>query len=248
MNLVAQSSAVAMAASVYLACTVAQAQDPERPNFLIIWGDDIGYWNVSYNSRGMMGYETPNIDRIADEGVIFTGYYGEQNCTAGRAAFITGQSGIRTGLLKVGLPGAEVGLQAEDPTPAELLKPLGYHTGQFGKSHLGDRNESLPTVHGRTCAGRSTRARAASSFTSDDGKLIGLRYDRYKAVFAEQRAHRFDVWRYPFVKLRAPKIFDLRMDPFERGDTDSNNWNEWWSRHAFMLVPAQAFVAERARS
>ncbi len=128
--------------------TPALAQNQERPNILVIMGDDIGYWNVSYNNRGMMGYQTPNIDRVANEGLIFTDYYGEQSCTAGRAAFITGQSGFRTGLLKVGLPGAELGLQPEDPTLAELLKPLGYRTGQFGKNHLGDRNKFLPTVHG----------------------------------------------------------------------------------------------------
>jgi arylsulfatase A-like enzyme len=488
----------AAAAIAGFLATPALAQETP-PNILVIWGDDIGYWNVSYNSRGMMGYETPNIDRIANEGAIFTDYYGEQSCTAGRAAFITGQSGIRTGLLKVGFPGAEVGLQPEDPTIAALLKNHGYRTGQFGKNHLGDRNEYLPTVHGfdefygnlyhlnaeeepehpsypddpafrerfgprgvlrctasetesevvddrfgpmgkQTCEdtgpltiermksvdqeflkaslafieeahaagepffvwhnatrmhyythigddyagrsglnfyadgmlehdddvgvlldkleelgiadntivlystdngphynqwpdggitpfrgekntnweggfrvpaavrwpgvvepgtvlnglvshndwlptllaaagepdikekllagheadGRSFRVhldgfdmseylagrteespRKAFFYFSDDGELLGLRFDRYKAVFAEQRAHGFAVWRDPFVKLRAPKIFDMRMDPFERGDTDSNNWNEWWSRHAWALVPMQAFVAEK---
>ena len=120
----------------------------EKPNILVIWGDDVGYWNVSHNNRGMMGYKTPNIDRIAAEGLSFTDYYGEQSCTAGRAAFITGQLPVRTGNTKVGMPGAPQGLQKEDPTIAELLKPLGYMTGQFGKNHLGDRNEFFPTVHG----------------------------------------------------------------------------------------------------
>jgi arylsulfatase A-like enzyme len=120
----------------------------EKPNILILWGDDIGWWNISYNSRGQMGYRTPNIDRIANEGVAFTDYYAQQSCTAGRAAFITGQNPVRTGLTKVGMPGADVGLQKEDPTIAELLKPLGYTTGQFGKNHLGDKDEFLPTVHG----------------------------------------------------------------------------------------------------
>jgi arylsulfatase A-like enzyme len=120
----------------------------KKPNILILWGDDIGTWNVSYFSRGMMGYRTPNIDRVASEGVAFTDYYGQQSCTAGRAAFICGQNPVRTGLTKVGMPGATVGLQKEDPTIAELLKPLGYATGQFGKNHLGDRDEYLPTVHG----------------------------------------------------------------------------------------------------
>ncbi|HEX4709145.1 arylsulfatase [Phenylobacterium sp.] len=120
----------------------------KKPNFLILWGDDIGIWNISHHSHGMMGYRTPNIDRVAEEGVCFTDYYGQQSCTAGRACFITGQNPIRTGLTKVGMPGATVGLQKEDPTIAEFLKPLGYATGQFGKNHLGDRDEYLPTVHG----------------------------------------------------------------------------------------------------
>jgi arylsulfatase A-like enzyme len=120
----------------------------KQPNILILWGDDIGWWNISYNSRGQMGYRTPNIDRVANEGLAFTDYYAQQSCTAGRAAFITGQNPIRTGLTKVGMPGAPAGMPAEDPTIAELLKPLGYVTGQFGKNHLGDRDEFLPTNHG----------------------------------------------------------------------------------------------------
>ncbi len=125
----------------------AQAAD-KKPNIVIIWGDDIGMWNISAYNRGMMGYKTPNIDRIAKEGAIFTDWYGQQSCTAGRAAFLTGQSCFRTGLLKVGLPGAKEGLSEKDPTIADLLKPMGYATGQFGKNHVGDRNEFLPTVHG----------------------------------------------------------------------------------------------------
>ena len=120
----------------------------KKPNILIIWGDDIGWFNISAYNHGIMGYKTPNIDRIAKEGALFTDWYGQQSCTAGRAAFITGQSPIRTGLTKVGLPGAKLGLQPEDPTIAELLKPQGYTCGQFGKNHLGDRDECLPTVHG----------------------------------------------------------------------------------------------------
>ena len=120
----------------------------KKPNILVLWGDDIGWWNISYNSRGQMGYRTPNIDRVANEGVAFTDYYGQQSCTAGRVAFITGQNPIRTGLTKVEGPGMDLGLQPEDPTIAELLKPLGYATGQFGKNHLGDLNKFLPTVHG----------------------------------------------------------------------------------------------------
>ncbi|GAA3472695.1 arylsulfatase [Nonomuraea roseola] len=120
----------------------------ERPNILVIWGDDIGISNLSCYSDGLMGYRTPNIDRIAEEGARFTDYYGEQSCTAGRAAFITGQNPYRTGLTKVGMPGADIGLRAEDPTIATALKAHGYATGQFGKNHLGDRDEFLPTAHG----------------------------------------------------------------------------------------------------
>src|SRR5262249_15688044 len=134
-------------AAMTLASAPALAQQ-QKPNILVIMGDDIGYWNISAYNLGMMGYQTPNIDRLAAEGAIFTDYYGPQSCTAGRAAFITGQSPLRTGLPKGGLPSAKEGLPAEDPTIAELLNPQGYATGQFGKNHLGDRNEFLPTVHG----------------------------------------------------------------------------------------------------
>ena len=130
------------------AVSVASAANPKQPNILVIWGDDIGQFNVSAYNLGMMGYRTPNIDRIARQGALFTDWYGQQSCTAGRAAFITGQSPIRTGLTKVGLPGAPEGMQPEDPTIATLLKARGYVTGQFGKNHLGDRDEMLPTNHG----------------------------------------------------------------------------------------------------
>ena len=126
----------------------AQTSGPQRPNILVIFGDDIGQTNVSAYSFGVMGYKTPNIDRLAREGTMFTDYYAEQSCTAGRSSFITGQATLRTGLSKVGLPAADLGLRFEDITIAEALKPLGYATGQFGKNHLGDRNEFLPTVHG----------------------------------------------------------------------------------------------------
>jgi arylsulfatase len=125
----------------------AYAQD-EKPNILVIWGDDIGIFNISAYSHGLMGYQTPNIDRVANEGAIFTDFYAEQSCTAGRSSFITGQIPFRTGLSKVGMPGAKQGLSDKDPTLAELLKNHGYVSGQFGKNHLGDRNEYLPTVHG----------------------------------------------------------------------------------------------------
>jgi len=131
-----------------LLCFGMMAQKSKKPNILVIWGDDIGQFNISEYNRGMMGYKTPNIDRIAAEGAMFTDWYGQQSCTAGRAAFITGQSPLRTGLTKVGLPGAPEGMQTEDPTIATLLKARGYATGQFGKNHLGDLDDMLPTNHG----------------------------------------------------------------------------------------------------
>jgi arylsulfatase A-like enzyme len=155
-NILLGSTAIAAASalSASVPVQVAQAQQQPaapaggRPNILVIWGDDVGLANVSAYSFGVMGIKTPNIDRIAREGLMFTDYYAEQSCTAGRSSFITGQSGLRTGNTKVGLPGATLGLQPQDITIAEALKPLGYATGQFGKNHLGDRNEFLPTVHG----------------------------------------------------------------------------------------------------
>jgi arylsulfatase A-like enzyme len=140
-------------ACILCAARAGDAQSPasttgKKPNILVIFGDDIGQANISAYTKGVMGYRTPNIDRVADEGMIFTDYYAEQSCTAGRSSFITGQCTLRTGLSKVGIPGSTVGLQSRDATIAELLKPLGYATGQFGKNHLGDRNEFLPTVHG----------------------------------------------------------------------------------------------------
>ena len=139
---------LAVSAAIALSAGLVQAATGDKPNIVVIWGDDIGQSNLSIYSRGMMGYQTPNIDRVAEEGMLFTDYYAEQSCTAGRAAFIMGQSVYRSGLSKVGMPGAKLGMRAEDPTIAELLKPLGYATGQFGKNHLGDLDEMLPTNHG----------------------------------------------------------------------------------------------------
>jgi arylsulfatase len=138
----------ALAATSLSSQVAAQEAAAKKPNILVIWGDDIGQFNVSAYNMGMMGYKTPNIDSIAKEGALFTDWYGQQSCTAGRAAFITGQSPIRTGLTKVGLPGAPEGMKKEDPTIATLLKAQGYVTGQFGKNHLGDRDDMLPTKHG----------------------------------------------------------------------------------------------------
>ena len=129
-------------------CSAAAASAQDKPNILVIFGDDVGMYNISAYHRGMMGGSTPNIDRIANEGALFTDYYAQQSCTAGRAAFITGQHPFRTGLLTIGMPGAKEGLQDKDPTLAELLKPHGYTSGQFGKNHLGDLDEFLPTAHG----------------------------------------------------------------------------------------------------
>ncbi|NEO77591.1 arylsulfatase [Moorena sp. SIO4G3] len=156
----AMKTGIAMAMSLLLALSgmfpwfptapafATQTMTRPKPNILVIMGDDIGWFNLSAYNRGMMGYRTPYIDSLAKEGIMFTDYYGEQSCTAGRAAFITGQATIRTGMTKVGIPGVDIGLQKEDPTLAELLKPLGYRTGQFGKNHLGDLDQYLPTVHG----------------------------------------------------------------------------------------------------
>src|SRR5271165_6678375 len=148
-NLISCALTTVLTAAVALlgAAGTVEAQG-KKPNIVVIMTDDVGVWNISAYHRGMMGGRTPNIDRIAKEGALFTEYYAQQSCTAGRAAFILGQHPFRTGLLAVGLPGATLGLQKEDPTIADLLKPLGYATAQFGKNHLGDRNEFLPTAHG----------------------------------------------------------------------------------------------------
>ena len=146
------AAALAMASALTTSTAQAQQQPApaagRQPNILVIWGDDIGIWNISHNNRGMMGYMTPNIDRIAREGLSFTDYYGQQSCTAGRAAFIGGNVPVRTGMTKVGLPGAKEGWQKTDVTIATVMKSRGYATGQFGKNHQGDRDEHLPTQHG----------------------------------------------------------------------------------------------------
>jgi arylsulfatase len=469
---------------VVMGPAAAQAQT-KKPNILILWGDDIGWFNVSAYNHGTMGYKTPNIDRLAKEGAMFTDWYGQQSCTAGRSAFITGQTPFRTGLLKVGLPGAKEGLQKEDVTLAELFKAQGYMTGQFGKNHLGDRDEHLPTAHGfdeffgslyhlnaedepehpdyfkdpelrkrfgtrgvihtwanldgtqkiestgpltkkrmetvdeefttgaldfmerakradkpfflwwnstrmhiwtrlkkesegttglgiypdgmvehdghvgqvldklkelgleentivmystdngaevftwpdggatpfrgekgtnweggfrvpclirwpgvikpgtvlndvvahedmvptlmaavgepdikekltkgfkvgdKTFkvhldgynqmdyfAGKAASARKEFFYFNDDGSLVALRYDKWKLVFAEQRAHGLDVWQDPFVTLRFPKLFNLRSDPFETADHESMDYGHWRAEHLFMLVPAQQYVGQ----
>jgi arylsulfatase len=459
--------------------------ETDKPNILIIWGDDIGWYNISAYNQGVMGYRTPNIDRIAQEGALFTDWYGEQSCTAGRSALLTGQSGFRTGNLKVGLPGATEGLQARDVTLAQLLKAQGYMTAQFGKNHLGDLDEHLPTAHGfdefmgslyhlnaeeepenpdyfkdpalikkyatrgvihtwanpdgtqkiestgpltrkrmetideevtrasldylerakkegkpfflwwnstrmhiwthlkeesrgvtglgiypdgmiehdaqvgqlldklkelgldentivmystdngaemmswpdagttpfrgekntnweggyrvptlikwpgvitpgtisndifshmdmlptimaavgvpdvkeqlmkgmkvgdktfkvhldgynvlDTFAGKAPNPRHEFFYFNDDGSLVALRYDQWKLVFAEQRAHGYEVWEEPFVTLRLPKLFNLRSDPFERADHEGIDYPRWRLERAFLLVPAQQYVGK----
>jgi arylsulfatase A-like enzyme len=151
MKTILRNGCITLALGLVILGVSAQAADApakKKPNILVLWGDDVGWFNVSMNNNGMMGYKTPNIDRIAKEGANFTDWYGQQSCTAGRACFITGQTGYRTGMLKVGLPGAKEGLKARDVTIAELLKAQGYMTAQFGKNHLGDLDEHLPTAHG----------------------------------------------------------------------------------------------------
>ncbi|MCA9042114.1 MAG: sulfatase-like hydrolase/transferase, partial [Planctomycetaceae bacterium] len=142
-----KSKLAGMAMIAFLLTTVTLSA-ADKPNILVIWGDDIGTWNISHNNRGMMGFHTPNIDRIAQQGISFTDYYGQQSCTAGRAAFIGGNVPVRTGMTKVGLPGAKEGWQKTDVTLATVMKAAGYSTGQFGKNHFGDRDEHLPTMHG----------------------------------------------------------------------------------------------------
>jgi arylsulfatase A-like enzyme len=141
-------AAAVLCAGIMFGVGNAVAAEQKKPNILVIWGDDIGTWNISHNNRGMMGYRTPNIDRLAREGLSFTDYYGQQSCTAGRAAFLGGNVPVRTGMTKVGMPGAAQGWQNADVTIATVLKSAGYATGQFGKNHQGDRDEHLPTMHG----------------------------------------------------------------------------------------------------
>src|SRR5689334_5155162 len=147
-TLIAAALVATSLSPLMLSQALAQQPNAAKPNILVIFGDDVGQSNLSAYTRGVVGYKTPNIDRIANEGMIFTDYYAENSCTAGRSTFITGQACLRTGLCKVGIPGAPVGLQKGDITIAQALKPLGYATGQFGKNHLGDRDEYLPTKHG----------------------------------------------------------------------------------------------------
>lgn len=189
-----------------------------KPNIVVIMGDDVGVWNISAYHRGMMGGSTPNIDRIAREGALFTDYYAQQSCTAGRAAFILGQSPFRTGLLKVGMPAAKQGLQDKDPTIAELLKPHGYVSAQIGKNHLGDRNEYLkthldgynfmPYFKGEVAAD----PRKEFFYFRDNADLMAVRYEQWKLAFKTIDGNLFTGKED---STNVPLVTNLRMDPWE---------------------------------
>jgi arylsulfatase len=226
-------------ALVTVATGTTSAQD--QPNILVVWGDDIGQSNISAYTRGMMGYETPHIDRIANEGMIFTDYYGEQSCTAGRSSFITGQSVFRTGLSKVGLPGADLGLRVEDPTIAGLLKAQGYATGQFGKNHLGDKDEFLPTNHGfDEFLGNLYHLNAEEEPENEDypGDMVLADGSTFRQKFGPRGVIRsYADGRIedtgPLTKKRMETIDDetvaAAIDFIERQNAAGKPWFVWWS-------------------
>jgi len=213
----------------------------EQPNILVVWGDDIGQSNISAYTMGMMGYRTPNIDRIANEGMIFTDYYGEQSCTAGRSSFITGQSVFRTGLSKVGLPGADLGLRVEDPTIAGMLKARGYATGQFGKNHLGDKDEFLPTNHGfDEFLGNLYHLNAEEEPENEDypGDMVLADGTTFQQKFGPRGViHSYADGRIedtgPLTKKRMESIDDetvaAAIDFIERQEAAGKSWFVWWS-------------------
>jgi len=207
----------------------------DQPNILVIWGDDVGLTNISYNSRGVMGYRTPNIDRIGNEGMAFTDYYGEQSCTAGRSSFIMGQSVFRTGLSKVGLPGAKEGMQEEDPTIAVVLKDLGYATGQFGKNHLGDRDEHLPTNHGfDEFLGNLYHLNAEEEPENEDYPADPAFREKYgpRGVIHSYADGRIEDTG-PLTKKRMESVDDetvaAALDFIERQNEAGTPWFVWWS-------------------
>jgi arylsulfatase A-like enzyme len=295
-----------------------------KPNILVIWGDDIGISNLSCYSHGLMGYRTPNIDRLANEGMMFTDSYGEQSCTAGRSSFITGQSVYRTGLSKVGIPAAPVGMPDTIVTIAELLKNQGMYSTDNGphmntwpdgamtpfrsekntnwedafripmivrwpgkikagsvSNEIVQHHDWLPTflamagepdiveklkkgsykANGKTfknhidgvnllpyLTGKAKESpRKFFVYFSDDGDVLGMRFDNWKIVFMEQRCSgTLQVWAEPFTKLRVPKIYNLRTDPYERADVTSNTYYEWFLHHAYFIYVAQTAAAKFA--
>jgi len=229
---------IVMVAMIAIAAT-ASAQD--QPNILVVWGDDIGQSNISAYTMGVMGYRTPNIDRIANEGMIFTDYYGEQSCTAGRSSFITGQSVFRTGLSKVGLPGADLGLRVEDPTIAGMLKARGYATGQFGKNHLGDKDEFLPTNHGfDEFLGNLYHLNAEEEPENEDypGDMVLADGSTFQQKFGPRGViHSYADGRVedtgPLTKKRMETIDDetvaAAIDFIERQEAADKTWFVWWS-------------------
>lgn len=225
-----------------IVCSMALAQKKnQKPNILVIWGDDIGQSNISAFTKGMMGYTTPNIDRIANEGIIFTDYYGEQSCTAGRSSFIMGQSVFRTGLSKVGLPGADLGMRVEDPTIAVILKDQGYATGQFGKNHLGDKDEMLPSNHGfDEFLGNLYHLNAEEEpenfdYPADmvlaDGQTFREKYGPRGVIKSSANGQVEDTG--PLTKKRMETIDDETVaaakDFIKRQHEADNPWFVWWS-------------------
>jgi len=224
--------------AILLLAAVSPALAQDRPNILVIWGDDIGQSNISAYTMGMMGYRTPNIDRVAREGMIFTDYYAEQSCTAGRSSFITGQSVFRTGLSKVGFPGAEIGLQVEDATIAGLLKEMGYATGQFGKNHLGDRDEYLPSNHGfDEFFGNLYHLNAEEEPENEDypteERLPGFREEFGPRGVIHSYADGRIEDTGPLTKLRQETIDDetveAAIDFIRRTEATGTPWFVWWS-------------------
>ncbi len=227
--------------SLLLLAGATQAVAQDKPNILVIWGDDVGQSNISAYTRGVMGYHTPNIDRIADEGILFTDYYGEQSCTAGRSSFIMGQSVFRTGLSKVGLPGAELGMREEDPTIAVVLKDQGYATGQFGKNHLGDRDEHLPTNHGfdeffgnlyhLNAEEEPENEDYPADMTLADGTTFAEKFGPRGVIKSTADGQIEDTG--PLTKKRMETVDDdtvaAALDFIERQNAAGTPWFVWWS-------------------